>query len=209
MSNACGANPEHCRSLDDAVPLADTVLFEGHVLYPYRANDTKNHVRWQFGVLMPPGFVEQDTSERSYLQTDLLIDGRAQEITVRLRFLHVVARRVERATPDGFTVTDALDVGDTTYLPCDEVAVHETELALPVPPAGEAAREIDVHVDGGIEVEELRDGGRVSGRLVRCREPLTAHLAVTVEPLPGPTAPAGPGCGWTTGPPGPLPDHRA
>ena len=35
--------------------VADAVLFEGYVLYPYRASAAKNRLRWQFGVLVPPG----------------------------------------------------------------------------------------------------------------------------------------------------------
>ena len=34
--------------------VADTVLYEGYVLYPYRASAQKNQLRWQFGVLAPP-----------------------------------------------------------------------------------------------------------------------------------------------------------
>ena len=41
-------------SLDPARAVADAVLYEGYLLYPYRATSTKNQVRWQFGVLGPP-----------------------------------------------------------------------------------------------------------------------------------------------------------
>ena len=34
---------------------ADAVLYEGYLLYPYRSTAAKNQVRWQFGVLGPPG----------------------------------------------------------------------------------------------------------------------------------------------------------
>ena len=34
--------------------VADAVLYEGYVLYPYRASARKNQLRWQFGVLAPP-----------------------------------------------------------------------------------------------------------------------------------------------------------
>ena len=34
--------------------VADAVLYEGYVLYPYRASARKNQMRWQFGVLAPP-----------------------------------------------------------------------------------------------------------------------------------------------------------
>lgn len=39
---------------DAARQVADAVLLEGYVLYPYRASAAKNRLRWQFGVLVPP-----------------------------------------------------------------------------------------------------------------------------------------------------------
>ena len=40
---------------DEVAAVADAVLFEGYLLYPYRASAQKNRLRWQFGVLMPAG----------------------------------------------------------------------------------------------------------------------------------------------------------
>ena len=34
--------------------VADAVLYEGYLLYPYRATSQKNQYRWQIGVLGPP-----------------------------------------------------------------------------------------------------------------------------------------------------------
>ena len=42
-------------TLDLARRAADAVLYEGYLLYPYRSTAAKNQVRWQFGVLGPPG----------------------------------------------------------------------------------------------------------------------------------------------------------
>ena len=41
-------------TLDAARTVADAVLYEGYLLYPYRASAAKNRSRWQFGVLGPP-----------------------------------------------------------------------------------------------------------------------------------------------------------
>lgn len=173
--------------LADALPVADAVLFEGYVLYPYRANDTKNAVRWQFGVLVPPGYAELDPSERSWLSSDLLLDGADATLTVRVRFLHVRRRGVERVAGDDFLPTTSLDVGAATYLPCDEAAVVETDVTIALGTAGPARRDEDLAIDGGDEVELLHDeDGTVAGRLVRHWLPLAAHLRVEVEPLPGP-----------------------
>ncbi len=43
---------------DHARAVADAVLYEGYLLYPYRASSRKNQCRWQFGVLGPPGAAE-------------------------------------------------------------------------------------------------------------------------------------------------------
>jgi hypothetical protein len=175
------------RPLDGIRELADAVLFEGYMLYPYRANDPKNRVRWQFGVLAPPGFVEIDSSERCFLQTDCLLEGAAVQVTVQVRFLHVQRRIVERSTPDGFRPSDTLDVADATYLPWDEAAVHESVHRFDVPAATDFRGAVQVHVAPAEEIEILsgEDGSPV-GRLRRTRLPLQAQLAVTVEPLYGP-----------------------
>ena len=33
--------------------IAEAVLYEGYMLYPYRASAVKNQQRWNFGVLSP------------------------------------------------------------------------------------------------------------------------------------------------------------
>ena len=45
-------------SLETARTIADAILYEGYILYPYRASHGKNRsqVRWQFGVLVPQAF---------------------------------------------------------------------------------------------------------------------------------------------------------
>ena len=40
-------------SFELARAVADAVLYEGYLLYPYRRSSGKNRVRWQFGVLAP------------------------------------------------------------------------------------------------------------------------------------------------------------
>ena len=50
--------------------VANAVLYEGYLLYPYTASAVKNQQRWNFGVLYPPG--AGDTSE---MQTEVLAVG--------------------------------------------------------------------------------------------------------------------------------------
>src|SRR5450432_2087471 len=112
-------------AIEAAREVADAVLFEGYVLYPYRANDAKNTVRWQFGVLAPPAFVDVDASERSWLQSECVLEGHDVALTVAVRFLQVQRRVVERVAGGGLTAVESLDVGSATYLPGDEAVVVE------------------------------------------------------------------------------------
>ncbi|MDQ3103945.1 MAG: hypothetical protein M3Q87_01750, partial [Actinomycetota bacterium] len=67
-------------SLDLARAVADAVLYEGYLLYPYRATSRKNQVRWQFGVLGPPGAAAAGVGEESQMSAQCLLrrgpDGR-------------------------------------------------------------------------------------------------------------------------------------
>ena len=54
--------------------MADAVLYEGYVLYPYRASSRKNQVRFQWGVLTPRAFSEAEGSERWSMRTECLVD---------------------------------------------------------------------------------------------------------------------------------------
>jgi hypothetical protein len=73
--------------------VADAVLYEGYVLYPYRASAAKNQFRWQFGVLAPraPGDDVNDghDGEPWFSQAECLIDAPSSvpRLFVRVRFL--------------------------------------------------------------------------------------------------------------------------
>jgi hypothetical protein len=98
--------------------VADAVLYEGYVLYPYRASAAKNQLRFQFGVLTPPAASAADPSERSSMRTECLLDpGASARLAVRIRFLHV-QRRVEGAgLPWDEAVERSVDIGDIEALP--------------------------------------------------------------------------------------------
>jgi hypothetical protein len=60
--------------------IANAVLYEGFMLYPYRKSSVKNQQRWHFGTLGP--------ADRQMMQTECLVEGReATLIDVKIRFL--------------------------------------------------------------------------------------------------------------------------
>lgn len=151
----------HAPDIDVARAVADAVLFEGYVLYPYYASADKNRLRWQFGVLVPP---EADSTEPDVARTECLVDPRGEDPTldVMVRFLHVQ----DRYSP--------AEGGESTS-PWQEGTVEEIALTVPVH-AGEV-REMPLEVPGG---EETADG------VTRRRQPLTGMTRVHAERLSGP-----------------------
>lgn len=79
-------------------PIADAILFEGYLLYPYRASTLKNRHRWIFGVLCPQSTSEaQGGIEPWSLQSEcLLVGGADTEVEVVVRFLHPLRRDLGR-----------------------------------------------------------------------------------------------------------------
>jgi hypothetical protein len=76
-------------NLDAVEKLANAVLYEGYILYPYRPSSVKNQKRFNFGVLVPPAYsaAEQGT-EACVMQTECLVQGDAQtRLEVKVRFL--------------------------------------------------------------------------------------------------------------------------
>ncbi|NEA36501.1 hypothetical protein [Streptomyces sp. SID13031] len=160
-------------SFDSIQGVADALLFEGYVLYPYRASNSKNQVRWQFGVLMPPGYA--DPSERTWSQTECLLDGGAAELTVRIRFLQAQRRDVLNAS--GVEV-DSLQTEDASYVPWDEAVEQHVDLTVNL---DELPCERTFEVAGGTELEAAGNGF-----LRRTRETLSGGLSLSAETLPGP-----------------------
>ena len=77
--------------------IADAVLYEGYILYPYRPSAVKNQQRFNFGVVCPPSWeTAQQGTENSTMQTECLIEADASTtVDVKVRFLHLLLRETE------------------------------------------------------------------------------------------------------------------
>jgi hypothetical protein len=71
--------------------IANAVLYEGYLLYPYRASAIKNQQRFNFGVLYPRECSEG--SDAWEMRTECLLEGTDDAaVEVKTRFLQLVAR---------------------------------------------------------------------------------------------------------------------
>lgn len=142
-----------------ALQVADAVLFEGYLLYPYRASATKNRMRWQFGVLGPR---EADSGEPWYAQTECLIEAHDTPVLdVRARFLQLRTRMSQPPWDEGVVRTaDAC-----TPLRDDDAGAH---------------RCVPFRIPG------VRGAAGESDRVERRSNPLTGAIEITAERLDGP-----------------------
>jgi hypothetical protein len=169
---------------DSARAIADAVLLEGYVLYPYRSCSTKNRYRWTFGVVAPRDWSEAGGCEPSWLEAQMLVESHERATSMirgRLRFLHVVDRRIEVADGDGYRTADRLDVDGRAFVPWEEGDLREIDFSARVGPDCEE-RVVPFVVPADDEHELLVDvRGRVAGRIVRSRAAVEGTIRVRTD----------------------------
>jgi hypothetical protein len=190
---------------DPVEKIAAAVLYEGYVLWPYRRSAQKNQRRWTFGGVYPRAYSEAEGGNDPWLmQTQCLVVGEKPTIEVKVRFLHVVERKVaklreagtvsrggfrtrpyqEARKPERLEFVDELRVGKERYLAWEEAAERE----VTVPGLGLAELQTPmrtpISVPAGIEEEPLaNDGGEIVGALVRSWNSLEGTVEVEAEPV--------------------------
>jgi hypothetical protein len=161
-----------------AKAVADAVLYEGYVLYPYRASSRKNQLRWQFGVVVPQPVARIDTSERSSMRTEVLVEpGTEPVLDVRVRCLHVQQRTVEVA---GAKV-ESLTVEGALIVPWDEAVDYEfdvRDVALLFP---DATLEVTFELPAAEEIELVG----ATGRVVRHRDAVQGVVRISTSKAVG------------------------
>ena len=109
--------------MDEVRRIADAVLYEGYLLWPYRRSAMKNQQRWTFGGVYP----EAHTAKRAgddpcEMRAECLLEGDAfTEVDLTVRVLQVVRRQAYR---DGEPV-DELEAGGERRLSWDEATERE------------------------------------------------------------------------------------
>jgi hypothetical protein len=177
--------------------IANAVLYEGYMLYPYRPSSVKNRQRWNFGVVYPKTYSEMQTGADSwFMQTECLARGGPDtELCVKVRFLQAVARTVGQpkipldewpisdagSQEPGFQTVQTLQVGDQILQTWEEAI--EREITLPPLPLNDNARETrssPVFFAGGRELEPVRDlHGKAAAFIVRTKKSVAAQVDVS------------------------------
>ena len=164
--------------------IADAVLYEGYILWPYRRTATKNRRRWTFGGVYPRGHSEGREDDPWTMQTQCLLEAEpAAAIEVGVRFLQVVERLIEAESEPGPRFVDELVVGGERHLAWEEA--REREIVASDLLAGELAtpRRVAIGIPAGEEREELREtDGTLAGTIVRRWRGLSGWVEIAADP---------------------------
>ncbi len=178
-----------------AQQVADAVLYEGYMLYPYRPSAIKNRQRWSFGILYPPQYPEVAAgTERCLMHSEILLEslGRA-DVRIELRFLHLLARRLAKSAASSnaqsgvqtsagnFQPVSSLLVGNDRIEAWDEGvqrAVNFDVTALAAP------QQLVFRFPASSEAELLRDpAGQLAGVVRRTQHEITGTISVSAREL--------------------------
>lgn len=166
-----------------AQKVANAVLYEGYMLYPYRPSAIKNRQRWTFGILYPPEYSEvRSGTERSRMHTECLIKTAGPaSVTVELRFLHLMARQVYQLGKERAEPVASLWVNGQPLESWDEGMERSLPLEIELPAA---SRVFAFEFEGRSETESVRDeSGREIGSISRTQARLRGKVVATSEKI--------------------------
>jgi hypothetical protein len=188
--------------------IADAILYEGYILYPYRPSSIKNRQRWNFGSICPREYSDaQNGTEAWRTQTECLVSTAAASspdtktsIGIKIRFLQTVARQVceltrpvddlRECTQQDFREVDSLRLGDRLYQTWQEAIDRSAEIPeMDWASLARCPQEFRFGFSGALEVEPLREpagDGQIVAVLIRTRHAVSGAVRVSVQPLDAP-----------------------
>ena len=181
-------------NMDRVEKIAEAVLYEGYMLYPYRASAVKNQQRWNFGVICPKSYSESENGSEAWtMQTECLLQGNSStQLHVKIRFLQIVARSVGKlklplheltqgAEPEP-EIVDRLEVSGQTFVPWQEALERHVGVPSLRMVAASHREPLLFKFPSGREFEPLRNElGLIVGVVVREWETLSGSVAIDLK----------------------------
>jgi hypothetical protein len=144
--------------MDPVRKIADAVLYEGYILWPYRRSALKNTRRFTFGSLEPGGTMRTEV---------LLEDGGDAAMEVTVRFLQEVRRQLYQ----GGEPVGELTVDGERHISWEEATEREVSAA--------GTGRFPIAIEAGRLEERLSEDASV----IRSWSALDGEVSVAVEPL--------------------------
>jgi len=165
--------------------IVEAVLYEGYILYPYRASSKKNLQRFTFGRVYPADYSQaQRGAEPCTMQTECLVRTASAKpsVEIRVRFLQPMWREVWVRQPGSgdFALVPQFFCGNKLYQTWQEsverdITLPRLRLDQPNPPGEPTV----FHFPASEALEPINN----HARLHRRRETLDGEIALAVEPV--------------------------
>jgi hypothetical protein len=172
--------------------IANAVLYEGYILYPYRASAVKNRQRWNFGALYPQAFSlaqGQPTEgvDAWTMQTQCLVStSREATVDLRVRFLHLLEREVNKLTSVPgeaayYQRVERLEVDGQLYQSWQEAVERDIRIAnVNLKQSLTEPRLTTFAFPASRETEPLSEAsGQSVAMIVRRQQAIEGHLEIT------------------------------
>ena len=170
--------------------IAKALLYEGYMLYPYRASAVKNRQRFNFGVLYPHLYAEP-AAEPWFSRAECIVNADALDsMEVRVRFLHLVQRTIYEPAPvlpsfvPALRPVERLEVDGESYQTWQEAV--EREICIPKLLLGSLAAgplQHTAEIPASYEETEIRNATQETvGSIVRTQRALKLLVELTAEP---------------------------
>ncbi len=118
--------------MEPALAVANAVLYEGYILFPYTASAKKNRIRWQFGVIVPEAYAANGTGEPADRPNGdpARMPGAKRRSIVQVRFLQVETRWVQVPARSAHSKpVESLEVDGQRHVTFDEGVEREVNVA--------------------------------------------------------------------------------
>jgi hypothetical protein len=179
--------------------VVNAVLYEGYILYPYRASAKKNRQRFTFGRVYPEAYsVAENGAEPCLMQTQCLVEGpRSATLDVTVRFLQPMERDIgelaaplrklpEPNNPDFFHVVAQLEIEGQLYQSWQEAVERTIQIpTLALCTSGDlTGRRFPFSFPASRTIEPILDQREhIAGVIVRRQEAVEGLVELTAEPV--------------------------
>jgi hypothetical protein len=178
--------------------IVNALLYEGYILYPYRASSRKNRQRFTFGRVYPRAYsVAQGGAEPFVMQTECLLwrRGELPAMEAEVRFLHPMAREVGSLSkplkelpvvigPEDFQPVAELRIENKLYQTWQEAVERKVRLPQDINFAAAQSLTVPFYYPASLVLEAIRDQrGQAVGVIRRRQERLEGVCQIATTPI--------------------------
>lgn len=177
--------------------IANAVLYEGYILYPYRASSRKNRQRFTFGRIYPQAYGEaQNGAEPFAMKTECLVrsHGRNTTLEARVRFLQPMSRTIGVLTAplpelpadvglSSFTLVPELHIDNKLYQTWHEAVEREVRTSRQtLEELVNLGFSLPFHFSGSLAFDPILDPqSQVIGAVIRQQPGVAGTIEITAQ----------------------------